>query len=529
MAHFKLSNLGIAEAIAQVEKFLKTTKVNTSEQQKVLFAFEECLLDYQTQFGEEQSAQYNCTKQLSSVRIVIKVKGQSFNPFEVEEVDDDVSTDVLQRLLNHMGVAPTWRYVRSTNQVQFQPRTKKMSQLFALGLSLILGIVFGFLALLLPENIGTFLSTDLVTPIFSTLMGLLTAISGPMIFMSVITGMYSLGDMATFGKIGQKMITRFLAITALATILIMAMCLPFFDVQSGSGGTFVFRELFQLVLDIVPDNFFTPFTEGNPMQIIFLAIVIGISLIILNLKTVELSSILTQINTVIEQLMGTLSNFMPVFVFCSVFSMIYTNDFSVLFQSYKLIPLFFGSTILVLFFYGLWVSITHKVKLSVLIKKLLPTFAITVTTSSSAAAYQTNVKCCEHRLGIDRKIINVGIPLGQVIYMLGAVTMFFVLSICLAEVYNVTITLSWLVTAILITIILAVAAPPIAGGPLTCYTILFMQLGLPTEAVGIAIALNVILEFVGTATNIACLQLELVQIAGSLDLLDVNILRDKDA
>ncbi|MBP3684995.1 MAG: cation:dicarboxylase symporter family transporter [Oscillospiraceae bacterium] len=86
---------------------------------------------------------------------------------------------------------------------------------------------------------------------------------------------------------------------------------------------------------------------------------------------------------------------------------------------------------------------------------------------------------------------------------------------------------AWLVSALLITVVLAVAAPPVPGGGLTCYTMLFLQLNIPSEAVAITLALNVILEFFGTAVNLFCLQAELMELAGSLDRLDVEMLRGK--
>lgn len=97
----------------------------------------------------------------------------------------------------------------------------------------------------------------------------------------------------------------------------------------------------------------------------------------------------------------------------------------------------------------------------------------------------------------------------------------------MAEVYGVPISPAWLVSALIITVVLAVAAPPVPGGGLTCYTMLFLQLNIPAEAVAITIALNVILEFFGTAVNLFCLQAELVELAGALDRLDVNVLRKK--
>lgn len=97
----------------------------------------------------------------------------------------------------------------------------------------------------------------------------------------------------------------------------------------------------------------------------------------------------------------------------------------------------------------------------------------------------------------------------------------------MAEIYGVTVSPAWLATACLIAIVLAVAAPPIPGGALTCYTILFVQLKIPMEAVAVTIALNVILEFIATAVNLFCLQAELVELAAGLDMLDVRKLREK--
>ncbi len=85
-----------------------------------------------------------------------------------------------------------------------------------------------------------------------------------------------------------------------------------------------------------------------------------------------------------------------------------------------------------------------------------------------------------------------------------------------------------MLTVFIISVILAIAAPPVPGAALTCYTILFMQLGIPTEAIAVVIALNVILEFVATAVNLFCLQTELVELSGSLQTLDVKKLRIRD-
>ena len=69
------------------------------------------------------------------------------------------------------------------------------------------------------------------------------------------------------------------------------------------------------------------------------------------------------------------------------------------------------------------------------------------------------------------------------------------LAMGLAEYYGVTISIHWVITGVLTAGLLAIATPPVPGGSLTCYTVLLAQLGIPAQAVALAIAGNVILDF----------------------------------
>ena len=95
----------------------------------------------------------------------------------------------------------------------------------------------------------------------------------------------------------------------------------------------------------------------------------------------------------------------------------------------------------------------------------------------------------------------------------------------LAEIFGVSISPEWLVTAVIISIVLAIAAPPVPGGALSCLTMLFVQLNIPAEGIPIIIALNIIMDFFATAVNLTCLQMDLVELAGDLNMLDYDKLR----
>ena len=87
------------------------------------------------------------------------------------------------------------------------------------------------------------------------------------------------------------------------------------------------------------------------------------------------------------------------------------------------------------------------------------------------------------------------------------------------------ITPIWIVTSIFVSGILAAATPPIPGGAMSCYTILFTQLGIPVEGIALAISIDLLMDYFITAANITCLQMELVVDAKKLGILTEGKLR----
>ncbi|MBR6125248.1 cation:dicarboxylase symporter family transporter, partial [Candidatus Saccharibacteria bacterium] len=106
---------------------------------------------------------------------------------------------------------------------------------------------------------------------------------------------------------------------------------------------------------------------------------------------------------------------------------------------------------------------------------------------------------------------------------------FVVVSFCMAELYDVAITPNWVFITILTCFLLGVSSPPVAGGAVVCFAVLFRQLGIPEEAIGFALAINILFDFILTAVNIYCLDMELIRLSSSLKMLDKKVLREKES
>ena len=519
---YDLTGPGIDDAGEAAYNFLTAERVERKDALRVCLAMEEALLRYRDG-GTAENFALRCRRRFRAPRVELAVPGPSLDPLAEEDRPD---SDALTGMMAHMGLAPLWQYKDGVNRVLFTPKRKKRSLMGSLVVALVLAVVLGHLCRFLPETVRLGLSNKLVTSVFDTFMGLLTAISGPMIFLSVTWGICCIGDVASFGRIGKRMITMFILLTVILSVVGGAAMLPFFPVAAGDGHTFDPSELLDMVLDIVPSNFFTPFTEGNPLQIIFVAVLVGLTLLLLGEKASVAAAFVEQSNYMVQLIMEAVSSLIPVFVFGSVFRMFLGDEFRLLAQSYEIVPVMvLGLAVVMVCSLGL-VCLRWKVRPVTVLKKTVPTFLIGLSTASSVAAYPTNQECCEKQLGIDDKITRFGIPLGQVIYMPGASVQLLVSGLCMAEIYGVAITPAWLLTALFICVMLAIAAPPVPGAPLTCYTLLFTQLGIPMEGVAIMTALNVILEFLSTAANLFCLQMALTDLGGSLDMLDTETLRN---
>lgn len=468
-------------------------------------------------------------KKLGETRVSCKT-GKKFGRQYIEFALEGRRMNVLEegedlflsnRLLAQAGLTLVYSYQNGENRLLLNPPKKAhLGQMTQLLIAIVSAVCFGFLVRQLPgaAKSGIVMVTE---PFFSMILGMLRAISSPMIFLSVCWGIISIGDLSAVGRIGRQVTKRLILDTFVLSMITALIICWFFPLSAGGAGNLSggIVDIYKMILDIVPPDIVSPFLDGNALQIIFLGVCTGIALLVLGDKVSATQDIVVQANEVVQFLMGLIGKLIPLFVFLSIFSLL-QSEFGIGFAGIiKVFCIAVPGCALTVSAYLLMMSARFKTPLISLIKKMLPTYLIGLSTASSAAAFATNLETCEKELGIPRKVVNFAIPLGQVIYKPGGVVGFLTVSLCMAQYYGVEITPVWLVTAVLIVGLLAMAAPPIPGGALTCYTVMFAQLGIPGEAIAVAVAINSVLDFVMTAANLTCLQAEVTFAAAKLELL----------
>ena len=159
-----------------------------------------------------------------------------------------------------------------------------------------------------------------------------------------------------------------------------------------------------------------------------------------------------------------------------------------------------------------------------LLKKVLPSFMVAFTTASSMSAMPLSMKTCTEQLGVRKSTVSFAYPLGTVIYMPASIASFTVVALTFASICQVEVNLSWVLRAIFTVTMLVIAMPPIPGAGLLVYTVLFAQLGIPSEAMVLATAIDVAVDYCNTGFNVLFLILQVVWQGKTLGCLDHEVL-----
>ena len=523
MEQYSFSNDNIDLACEEAGKFLASAGVERREALRIKLIFEEVLLKYQTKFGEKATFKARCVKRFPSIKIEIIVAGESCDPLDKEGEEDDV----IRGLLAGIGLAPTWNYKNGKNHIVFIPKKKPLSDTVKMVVASGLAVIAGIILNLMPDGIRAGTNDYVLTPITNAFMGLMSAVSGPLIFLSVLSSICSMGNMETLGKIGIKTIKVILLYMTVIAVLMTVLGSLFYHVELGGVGASSFAQILDLIYDIIPTNLFEPFVTGNALQLIFISIMVGLAMLVLSSRVNGVFQLVEQFSSIVQTIMSGLSSLLPVLIFVLFTGMISSGNLAVFLGSWKMIAMIVLLTVGYYLINILRIAVTEKISPALLLRKAWPTFIICLTTASSAAAFGTNTRDANQEFGIDKKLVEFATPIGQVLFMPGCIAMLLGVELGFAESYGIPITLPWLIIGLITNLLLSFAMPPVPGGSMMCLTIAFAQLGIPMEVMGIALAVDTITDFPVTACNVSGWQLTMINVADSLDMLDKETLHKK--
>ena len=381
---------------------------------------------------------------------------------------------------------------------------KKISLTSKIFIALIVGAVTGMvLHYLVPDgNIKNDVIVEGVLYVlgqgFIRLMKMLVV---PLVFCSLVCGSMAIGDTKKLGNVGGKTLAFYLVTTAVAvavalgigTLLRPGIGLDMSKIQVNASDieTMESASLAQTILNIIPDNPFKALANGEMLQVIVFALVVGVILAKLGERAEVVANFISQFNDIMMEMTMMVMSLAPIGVF-SAFIPLAKYMIAVLIA--LAIQCFGVYQILLKVFTGL-----NPVRF---IKKFFPVMAFAFSTATSNATIPLSIDTLHKKMGVSKKISSFTIPLGATINMDGTSIMQGVAVMFAAQAFGIHLTPMDYVTVIGTATLASIGTAGIPSVGLVTLTMVFNSVGLPVEAIGIIMGIDRILDMARTAVNI---------------------------
>ena len=483
---------------------------------------QEVLLRFRDLYGTETPCKITGQKRFGKIAFTVQQKGPQLDPLKV---DDDISYSY--GILARLGVMPKYSYSArnggvNTVSIEGELKPKKNVMLRNMMIAIVAAVLLSLGLRSLPASTSSLVMESFISPFFTKMITILTELATPLVFFAVVTGITGIGSQATVGKIGKRLLSGMMGTYLFAGIVFSVLAVVSYPLSSAGGQNSSFiAQIVQLVLDIIPDNMLYAFTIDNDLQVITIAIFVGVVMLALGEHVKLVNTFCMECTEIITRMMKIVCRFLPLVVFFGVVNLL-LSDLSEVVNIYKMILLFIASAAILIGFMLIRTKICTKTSLKVIMKKQIPTLMINLTTSSQVSALPENMKCCKEKFGIDEKMVDFGLPLGIVVYMPCGAAFIGLATWSLANLSGTPIGIAEVIKICLIAIIIAIAAPPIPGSACAVMPIIFSSCGIPKEVYPLGIIMATFIGYLLPAINGYCLQLELLISARKLGLVDTD-------
>ena len=397
-------------------------------------------------------------------------------------------------------------------------------------IGLLLGTAYGIAS---AFNGWSEFTSNFISPFGTIFLNLLKLIAVPLIVSSLITGIASLSDTRKLSRIGLRTILLYVATTAVAVSigLILVNVL-----EPGSAIPDSYQETLsneyiekaaskknladsiqenrgplQPLVDMVPSNIFSAASNNsNMLQVVFISIIFGISLIGIDRKfSKPVLEFLEGVNQLVIKLVEIIMYFAPYGVFALIAKTIssVSGDISQIGSILSALLFYMGVVIVGLFIH---MGITYiailkfftNINLKHFFKSIGPVQLVAFSTSSSGATLPVTMKRCEKDLGVSEEISSFVLPLGATINMDGTALYQGVAAVFIAQAVGMDLTLADQFTIVATAVLASIGTAAVPGAGIIMLVIILEAINVPSEGIALILGVDRILDMIRTTTNV---------------------------
>jgi Na+/H+-dicarboxylate symporter len=380
-------------------------------------------------------------------------------------------------------------------------------------IGMLLGVIFGFL--MLQIEWGAAFIAAWIKPLGTIFVKLLKLIAVPLILASLIKGISDLKDISKFASIGLKTII----IYVFTTVVAISIGLTLVNISNPGDGvsdatiskltaTYANNSSVQgkiaeagrqqdsgpldFVVDMVPENAFTALSNNKLMlQVIFLSIFLGISLLLIGEKRAKpLKDVFDSLNDVVLKMVDLIMLTAPYAVFALLANVVVSSgDPELLYALLFYASVVVGGLLLMVCFYLLVLGFVVKKNPFWFLKQISPAQLLAFSTSSSAATLPVTMERVEEHVGVDKEVSSFVLPVGATINMDGTSLYQAVAAVFIAQALNFDLTFADQLMIVLTALLASIGSAAVPGAGMVMLVIVLESVGFPADKLAIGLAL----------------------------------------
>ena len=367
---------------------------------------------------------------------------------------------------------------------------------------LILGALFG---LIMPDW------AEPVTALISTIyLHGLTLMIYPLVFCSLIVGVKGIGSVSATGKVGGQALLYFIGTTLLASLL--GLFLPK-ALNIGSGVAIEmaeaqvqaaeFTSIVDTVRNLIPANPFASFVNGNMLQVLVFAIIVGIACLTLGEKPDPFVRVCEAVDAISVKIVSAVMYTTPVGVFCSLAGTVHANGLqAILSLAAVLSVLYLVMALYIVIVYGfVMVRGIGRFSLKRFFVTVLPAALNAFGTASSSATLPISKRCADE-MEVPNEISALALPLGATINMDAVSIVMSFMIVFFANATGTELPYGLLAVVLLSNTLLSIGAPGVPNSAIASFAALAAIAGLPAGIMGMYVSVNILVDAGATCCNV---------------------------
>jgi len=348
-----------------------------------------------------------------------------------------------------------------------------------------------------------------VQPLGDAFIRLLIMAAIPLVFFNLLAGITSLDDLRTLGRLARKIVTYYLITTTAALTLGLASAHLFrpgvgmqltAEVGSNVGDP---PRVIDVLLDLIPENVFRAFAEGNVSQIVVFALLLGVATVRLSGEYREpLRKGFDALARLLRRLVDVIMWTAPVGIGALAASTLGQYGSQIFGPLARFLIAVWSAQLVMVFVYLALLRLLTPRRPFEFLSRTGSLWATTAATCSSLASLAVAMDVAEKKLQLPERVYSFTLPLGAQINKDGTSIMLSAVLLFTAQAVGLEFTLATQVTIVLIGLLISEGSGGIPGGGLVIALIFVQAFNLPLEIAAIVGGIYRLIDMGSTTINV---------------------------